>query len=308
MEKKRIKEIAGAWQEAKRPYVKESTHAAYLLIVENHILPYFGHSYGISEQDVQNFVLYKISSGMSVKSVKDILIVLKMIVRFGSKYHWIDFNDWELKFPADSATSSIDILSVSHHRKILDYVKTHFTFPDFGIYISLSTGMRIGEVCALQWRDIDVASGTITVHQTLSRIYCIESGVRHTKVVIGSPKTRNSLREIPMSRELLAIVRPLVKIVNPDYFVITNDCKPTEPRTYRNHYRRFMKHLGLPQIKFHSLRHSFATRCIESNCDYKTVSVLLGHANISTTLNLYVHPNMEQKKRCIAKMTKALGR
>lgn len=95
-------------------------------------------------------------------------------------------------------------------------------------------------------------------------------------------------------------------IVNTDFYVITNEATPTEPRTYRNYYKHLMESLHLPPLKFHGLRHSFATRCIESNCDYKTVSVLLGHANIATTLNLYVHPNMEQKKKCIDKMLRSL--
>lgn len=95
---------------------------------------------------------------------------------------------------------------------------------------------------------------------------------------------------------------------NDDYYVLTNDERPTEPRTYRNYYRRLMERLGMPMLKYHSLRHSFATRCIEVGCDYKTVSVLLGHANISTTLDLYVHPNMEQKKRCIAKVFRMIGK
>jgi integrase len=102
-------------------------------------------------------------------------------------------------------------------------------------------------------------------------------------------------------------VKPLKKVVNNEYYVLTNEEKPTEPRTYRNYYKQLMDKLEIPKLKYHGLRHSFATRCIESNCDYKTVSVLLGHSNITTTLNLYVHPNMEQKKRCIAKMFKSLG-
>ena len=104
------------------------------------------------------------------------------------------------------------------------------------------------------------------------------------------------------------MVRPLKKVVNEDFYVLTNEEKPTEPRTYRNYYHRLMNRLDIPRLKYHGLRHSFATRCIESNCDHKTVSVLLGHANITTTLNLYVHPNMEQKKKCIAKMFKSLGK
>ena len=113
-------------------------------------------------------------------------------------------------------------------------------------------------------------------------------------------------REIPLSREALSLIKPLLKVVNPAFYVVTNDTKPTEPRTYRSFYKRFMASLNMPDLKFHGLRHSFATRCIESGCDYKTVSVLLGHANISTTLDLYVHPNMEQKKRCIERMVKSV--
>jgi integrase len=102
------------------------------------------------------------------------------------------------------------------------------------------------------------------------------------------------------------MIKPIKKIVNGSYYVLTNESKPTEPRTYRNYYDKLIKQLDVPKLKFHGLRHSFATRCIESKCDYKTVSVLLGHSNINTTLNLYVHPNFEQKKKCIDNMIKAL--
>ena len=102
------------------------------------------------------------------------------------------------------------------------------------------------------------------------------------------------------------MLRPLKKIVNGKFHVLTNEEKPTEPRTYRNYYKRMMEQLNIPPLNFHGLRHSFATRCIESNCDYKTVSVILGHSDITTTLNLYVHPNMEQKKRCIDKVFKSI--
>ena len=104
------------------------------------------------------------------------------------------------------------------------------------------------------------------------------------------------------------MLKPLKKVINDDYYILTNDERPTEPRTYRNYYKRLMEKLDIPKLKYHGLRHSFATRCIEVGSDYKTVSVLLGHSNISTTLDLYVHPNMEQKKRCITKVFKSLGK
>lgn len=308
MSNKTIREIAEAWKEYKRPYVKQSTMAAYVLILENHVLPEFGDNDSLHEHDVQAFVLKKIERGLSVKSVKDILIVLKMVMKFGVKNEWMTHYEWDIKYPANSQSKELEVLSVANHKKILDYVQHNFTFMSLGIYISLSTGLRIGEICALKWSDINVADGTITVQRTIERIYVVEGGKKHTQLVINTPKTVNSCREIPMSKELLAMVKPMKKVVNGDFYVLTNEDKPTEPRTYRNYYNRLMEKLDIPKLKYHGLRHSFATRCIEAGCDYKTVSVLLGHSNISTTLNLYVHPNMEQKKRCIDKMLKSLGK
>lgn len=308
METKNIKEIALAWRDDKRCYVKRSTFAAYVLILENHVLPSFGECEMLSESLVQEFVLRKLDSGLCVKTVKDILIVLKMVMRFGVKNGWMNYCEWDIKYPTTESSNEIEVLTVANHRKILEFVKLNFTFRNLGIYISLTTGLRIGEICGLKWSDIDVVNGTITVRRTIERIYIIDGENKHTELIVNTPKTKNSCREIPMCKELMAIVKPLKKVVNNDFYVLTNEEKPTEPRTYRNYYHRLMKRLGIPRLKYHGLRHSFATRCIESNCDYKTVSVLLGHANITTTLNLYVHPNMEQKKRCISKMLRSLGK
>ena len=308
MIRKTVREIAAAWKEYKRPYVKQSTMAAYVLILENHVLPYFGDGDSLREQAVQTFVLQKLERGLSVKTIKDILIVLKMVMKFGVKNEWMTYYEWDIKYPTISTSKELEVLSVANHRKILNYIQSHFTFMGLGIYISLGTGLRIGEICALKWSDINVTDGTITVSRTIERIYIIEGEKKHTELIISTPKTKNSCREIPMSKELLAMVKPLKKVVNEDFYVLTNDERPTEPRTYRNYYNGLMVKLDIPKLKYHGLRHSFATRCIEAGCDYKTVSVLLGHSNISTTLNLYVHPNMEQKKRCITKMFKSLGK
>lgn len=161
-------------------------------------------------------------------------------------------------------------------------------------------------MCALTWEDVDVNNGVICIRKTIQRVYVLDEDKRYTELLIDTPKTKNSVRDIPMTQDLLRILKPLKKIVNDEFFVLTNDSKPTEPRTYRNYYKRLMKRLGIPELKFHGLRHSFATRCIEGKCDYKTVSVILGHSNISTTLNLYVHPNLEQKKKCINQMNRSL--
>lgn len=262
----------------------------------------------LHEQAVQAFVLQKLENGLSVKTVKDILIVLKMVMKYGVKNEWISYYEWDIKYPTTSNSKEPEVLSVANHRKILNYIQSHFTFTGLGIYISLSTGLRIGEICALKWSDINVIDGTIKVCRTIERIYIIEEEKKHTELVINTPKTKNSCREIPMSKELFAMIKPLKKVVNDNFYILTNDEHPTEPRTYRNYYNGLMAKLNIPKLKYHGLRHSFATRCIEAGCDYKTVSVLLGHSNVTTTLNLYVHPNMEQKKRCISKMFKSLGK
>ena len=164
--------------------------------------------------------------------------------------------------------------------------------------------MRIGEICALKWNDIHLDSRVIMVSRTIERVYVIDKDKKYTKIIIGSPKTGTSRREIPISTDLIKFLKPIMTIVNGNHYLLTNTGKALEPRIYRRHYIKIIKQLNLPNIKFHGLRHTFATRCIESNCDYKTVSSILGHANISTTLNLYVHPDLGQKRKCIDRMLK----
>ncbi|MDD3480506.1 MAG: tyrosine-type recombinase/integrase [Paludibacteraceae bacterium] len=305
-EEKSLSEIAKLWRADKKQYVKKSSYAAYMLLIENHLLPVFGNCQVIEEAQVQTFVLQKLEQGLSQKTIKDMLIVLKMILKFGAKNKWITYNPFDIQFPTERESHQLEVLSRTNQKKIMNYIQDHFTFRNLGVYICLSSGMRIGEICALTWEDIDVNTGIISVRRTIQRIYTVEDGTRKTELVLDTPKTKNSMRDIPISRDLLRILKPIKKVVNNSFYVLTNDAKPTEPRTYRSYYELLMQELDMPKLKFHGLRHSFATRCIESKCDYKTVSVLLGHSNISTTLNLYVHPNMEQKKKAIEQMLKSL--
>lgn len=305
-EQKSISEVVNLWKTDKKQYVKKSSYSAYLLLIENHLLPAFGNLYSLEEEAVQAFVLKKLEQGLSQKTIKDMLIVLKMVLKFGAKYKWLEYRQFDIQFPTVRKKHDLEVLSRSNQKKIMNYVQAHFTFRNLGVYICLSSGIRIGELCALTWEDVDTDTGIISIKRTIQRIYTIEEGLRKTELILDTPKTKNSIREIPMSRDLLKILKPIKKVVNNSFFILTNDVKPTEPRTYRSYYKNFMNDLGMPELKFHGLRHSFATRCIESKCDYKTVSVLLGHSNISTTLNLYVHPNMEQKKKAIEQMFKAL--
>ena len=306
MTNKTFEEIVVLWQADKKQYVKRSTYSAYSLVVNNHLIPAFAGVCDVTEDMVQSFVFTKLEQGLSQKSIKDILIVLKMILRFAVKQGFMQHREIDVKFPTERERQELEVLSRSSQKRIMEYVQSHFTFMNLGIYICLCAGLRIGEVCALVWDDIDVESGVINISKTIQRIYVIDNGEKHTEVIIDTPKSKNSIRVIPIAKDLLRMIKPFKKVVNGNFYVLTNSDQPTEPRTYRNYYKRLMEQLNMPKLKFHGLRHSFATRCIESKCDYKTVSVLLGHSNISTTLNLYVHPNMEQKKKCVEQMFKML--
>lgn len=295
------------WKADKKQYVKKSSFSAYTLLIENHLLPEFGNHEHIEESEVQAFVFRKLEQGLSQKTIKDVLIVLKMVLKFGAKNHGLTYTPFDIQYPTEREKQNVEVLSRAHQKKVMQHIQGHFTFRNLGVYICLSSGIRIGEICALTWEDMDTENGVIRVRRTIQRIYTIEDGIRKTELLIDTPKTKNSLREIPMSKDLLRMLKPIKKVVNPSFFVLTNDVKPTEPRTYRSYYNNLMQELEIPKLKFHGLRHSFATRCIESKCDYKTVSVLLGHSNISTTLNLYVHPNLEQKKKAIDQMFRGLN-
>lgn len=306
MERKTISEIYGLWRDMKYSLVKESTIATYVTNAEKHILPVLGDRTSVTESDVQTFVVEKLDSGLSQRTVRDILLVLKMINAYGARNGWIDPADWNIKFPADGHKAEFQVLTLSQQRRLMSFLETHFSFRNLGLYICLCTGMRIGEICALKWGDISLPEKFIRVRRTIERVYVMGGGKKHTKLIIGTPKSASSMRDIPIGSNLLRVLRPIYGLVSATDFVLTNSDKPLEPRMYRHYYKRFMDKLGMPDMKFHGLRHTFATRCIESNCDYKTVSSILGHSSVSTTLNLYVHPDMGQKRKCIDRMLKSV--
>ena len=301
-----IKEIVELRKQDKKQYVKESTYSSYCLLVVNRILPYFGEKEQFTEEDVQDFALKSLNAGLSEKSVKDLVVVVKMIQKFAVKKGLMSLIPIDVKYPKSSNKNELEVMSKDNQKKLLNYLNENFSFKNLGIVICLCTGLRIGEICALKRENFDVEEKVLKVRHTLQRIYIVDEDVKYTKIEEGMPKTVESNRDIPLSNSLYAIIKPLKKVCKDSFYVLSNDEKPIEPRTYRNYYKGILEKLEIPYIKFHGLRHSFATRCIEAKNNVKTVSVILGHANITTTLNLYVHPNHDEKKRCIEKMLKDL--
>lgn len=299
-----IKEVAELWKADKKQYVKESTYSAYCLLVVNHIIPYFGDKEEFVEDDVQKFVLDSLNTGLSEKTTKDIVVVIKMVQKFGAKKNLMSLNPIDIIYPMTSSKKELKVMSKDNQKKLLNYLNDNFSFKNLGITICLCTGLRIGELCALRWCDFDLDQKILKIRHSLQRIYIIDGNKKYTKIKVDKPKTKESNRDIPLTNGLYTIIKPLLKVVKLTNYVLSNDENPIEPRTYRNYYKKILKKLEIPYLKFHGLRHSFATRCIESKNSVKTVSVILGHANITTTLNLYVHPNNDEKKRCIEKMLK----
>ena len=294
--------VAERWLETKLQLVKRSTYCAYSLIIKTHLIPAFKDYAEISESEAQQFVIDKLKSGLKRKTVKDILATLRTIVRFGEKHFGFPDEHWEIMLPTDTESKTLPALSILHHRKLLQHLLEYPTVQNIGVTIALTTGMRIGEVCALRWENTDLVHRTITVRQTVGRIY--DSEHKKTERITSTPKTKASNREIPIGKELFNALRAIKCKANGNTYVVGGTNSPKEPRTYREYFTRLLARLGIPKIVFHGLRHTFATRCIECMCDYKTVSVILGHSNVATTMNLYVHPNNEQKKRCLERLSK----
>ena len=296
-----FQELAQQWCEMKQPIVKYSTMCAYRLALRTHLLPRFGQMTQIEEADVQGFILDKVKEGLAKKTVRDIIAILRAIVKYGARQKLFEREDWVLDYPTAVEDTKLPILSLAHQRKLMTYLTQQPDIRNIGILLGLCTGMRIGEICALMWKDVDLLHRMLRVRQTVGRIYNCD--LRATERVFSTPKTKHSFREIPISK-LLFDALSCVKKQSTSTFVVGSSIDATDPRTYRDYFARLLKKLQIPPIVFHGLRHTFATRCIESLCDYKTVSSILGHSNVSTTLNLYVHTNIQQKKRCINKMSK----
>lgn len=300
--------VAALWKEDKRRYVKKSTYAVYSQLCNKCILPYFKDCGKPDEPAVQAFADSMLSEGYAIKTVKDTMLVLNMILRYGEKLHAWPHEDTTIHYPTDTEqTHRLCTLSPDNQQKILNYVRQNFSLKNLGLLICLQSGLRIGELCGLKWEDLDPSAGVIMVNKTVQRIFISDGELKENFLSVDTPKTPSSIRDIPMTSELRSLIRPLRKIMNPHHYMLSNDSAPVEPRAYRLYYKRLLAKLEIPQVRFHALRHSFATRCIQSKCDYKTVSAILGHSSITTTLDLYVHPGYSEKKLAIERMARSLG-
>lgn len=226
-------QVAQLWCEAKQPLVKYSTMCAYRLILRTHLLPQFGAMVQIQESEVQDFIIDKINKGLSPKTVRDVVAVLRSIVKYGARYNLFEQENWQLSYPTMHHDHKLPILSLNHQRKLMTYLVQQPTSRNIGILIALSTGMRIGEVCALEWADVDLLHRTLRISRTVGRIYNCDKGA--TEQITSTPKTKHSFREIPMSK-LLFEALSTVKKQSTSIYVVGSSPRATDPRTYRDYF------------------------------------------------------------------------
>lgn len=299
------------WLIEKKDYIKESTYANYSNNVFNHIIPKLGN-YTLKEINhkiIQDFLLELSKNGrkdkkggLSEKTIKDITIIVKGSIKKGINEGKIKHIELSFNYPKDNKEKGIYILTKHEQNKITNYVLDNKNTKNIGFLISLYSGIRIGELCALQWKDIDFKNNKLIISKTIQRVYIKDKDKNVSKVIITTPKTKNANREIPINKDFIELLKPLK--TDKENYILSNNDKYIEPRTYRKYFNKKLKELKIKHFNFHSLRHTFATNCISLGCDYKTVSELLGHANVNITLNLYVHPRYSQKKKCIDLVSK----
>ncbi len=296
-------DAAAEWLEALKPQLKESSVVKYMNILERNLLPAFAQSevFRLSREDIREFSNRLLVSGgvkgegLSPKTVADILSVLKNILKYSARergYPETDLRDVFVKHPQ----KPMRILSHTEQQRLNRYLYENLSLCNLGILLCLYTGLRVGEICALKWKDIVFEEHYLHVHQTMQRIQKKNNGEKKTEILIAPPKSDCSVRNVPIPDEVFRLVAE-AKCTADAYFLTGTVHSYMEPRTMQNRFKAAVKACGIGDANFHALRHTFATRCVELGFDVKSLSEILGHASVNITLNRYVHPSMELKQR-----------
>lgn len=291
------------WLDAVKGTVKESTFTRYYRCVYSYLLPYFGmcRSLDIDSFTVNRFKENMLKSGgkrgkgLSEKTVTDILSVLKLLLTYTCAEGYTTMNTSLIKNPKRKR-KEVSVIPNEKLIKLEEYLLGSDAGISAGILLTLHTGIRNGELCGLRWSDFCFKRRTVQIRRTVERIADLDPlSDSKTKVIVAEPKTDSSMREIPLPRSLCDYLKKHRS--SPNTYVLTGTEKPSEPHTLYIRYRRLLNRLSLGEYSFHALRHTFATRGMESGFDPKSLSEILGHADVTTTLRCYVHPSAEQKRR-----------
>lgn len=291
------------WLKLQEGRVKESTYVKYDNIVQRHILPKLGNCFpaALDVGIVEGFKRELGAEGLSAGTVRNVLLVLKGIMKHTARQLPGGLQAPDIQYPKEQHKEA-RVLSTEEQRRVVGYLQEDMDECKFGVLLALLTGLRIGELCALRWGSISLKEGTLRVEATMQRIKDKggESGGQ-TKIVIGGPKSDSSRRIIPLSRSAAELCQS-AGARDPSAFVLTGGAGYMEPRTLQYRFKRYMEDCGLEGVHFHTLRHTFATRCVEVGFELKSLSEILGHANTSITMNRYVHSSFDLKRDNMEKL------
>lgn len=323
--------VAKKWLDMEKVNVKESSYSRYKRIVFKYLNPYFDDMRieHISNESIREYILYLTkygrldgNGGLSNKTASDIIAVLKSIIKYAAQNH-IPVQCLTNNIKLKKNVKDIQVIDRKEQEILTEYLCYNTNLTKLGVLISLYTGMRIGELCALKWSDINFEENFIEVTKTLQRIenfsnssnsynsinnpdYINNTGNRRkTKVIIGKPKSASSIRIIPLPGFLKDILCDF-KTKGSAFVLTGNSRKFIEPRTMQARFKNIIADCGITQINFHVLRHTFATRCVEIGFDIKSLSEILGHSNVNMTLNKYVHSSFDMKRDNMEKLSQVL--
>lgn len=298
-----ISEISYRWLNSQRHF-KPSTYAKYRNIIDNHICPMLG-KYKFAKIDnyiLQQFIEYltnygnkNTGGGLSLKSTKDVLSVLKNIL-----YSVTECNT-SILFNFDKLNlKSKPIVTQCFNSEQLSLIVTSLTnninYISIGILLSIYTGIRIGELCALKFEDILFQDELIHISKTLQRIQTFSDEGRKTEIIITKPKSISAIRDIPIPRFLIELIRQNTNCQKEAFMLTGSKERFIEPRTLENKFNKILNTCNIQGATFHTIRHTFATSCVEAGVDIKTLSEILGHSTVNITLNRYVHSTIKNKK------------
>lgn len=307
LESASFRNLALEWLTCQKPLIKESSYNKYRNLIHSYIIPELGTVLisEFSDSDLQRFSTMllahggKKKQGLSPKTTADTVSVLQRIIRYAI----------EQGYPTRSTgrriiirrnEKQLRVLTAGEQNRLCQYLLDHLESRNLGILLCLFTGIRIGELCALTWNDISLEENTIHIHQTMQRVQISQPASRKTKILISSPKSSCSIRTIPLTAEMAAL---LTDNRQQGYLLTGLKNRYLEPRTMQNHFRKAVQESGIAPANFHALRHTFATRCIELGFDVKTLSEILGHSNVNITMNRYVHPSMDLKRQSMQRLS-----
>lgn len=300
-------ELADGWFQSLRNYKKESTIAKYQTIYEQYLHKQIGQTkvYSLLCNELCNEFSEKyfasLCANYSESVQKSIYCVFNQVMKYGAEQYHMPSIKYSRKSNKKNV-SKIEVFSPEEQKKLLFFLHNHINIEKMGIVLCLSTGLRLGEVCALKWADIDFVSKTLHVNATVQRI-ANPDGETKTKLIETLPKTLCSVRDIPLADVTLEL---LMKFSNHGKYVL-GGYKPMDPRTYQKIFKSFLTQSGIAPKKFHALRHTFATNCIEHGTDVKSLSEIMGHSNVQITLDRYVHPSISVKRQHMTNLASIYG-